>query len=440
MHEQDRALSLAQTVLAAAKEADQAQVSVTITDASYARFARNYVTQNLESQQTSISLTYYLGKKAGTVRSADASPEGVARLVAGAKAIAERVPPDNSFVSLPKPVRLPAGVPSFFAATADASPADRVDKLLPVFARMKRSNLVCSGFTTTQTQTLAIANSLGVAVAYTGTNGGIQVKAIAGSTSGYAQSYALDYSTIDTVPVAEIAASKATLSPEPADLAPGRYTVILEPSAFQSAVKALLEGVDAQNVLDDKDSWMIDRIGKPVMSPNFTLRSDWSDPRLANAPFDPNDGSAVARFTFIDKGVPVAYSTSTYLANKFKVPATGVAESMVIDPGTKSREELIASVERGVLVSRTWYERVVDPRQAAITGLTRDGVYLIENGKLTTSLKNFRYFVSMVEVMKDVEFSNRSTLAEPESDLGYQCVLPDAKIANFNLAAQTSFA
>jgi predicted Zn-dependent protease len=439
MHEQDRALSLAETVLAAAKEADQAQVSITITDASYARFARNYVTQNLESQQTSISLTYYIGKKAGTVKSADASPEGIARLVADAKKIAERVPPDNSFVSLPKPEQLPAGVPSFFATT-DASPADRVEKLLPVFARMKRSNLVCSGFTTTQTQTLAIANSLGVRVAYTGTNGGIQVKAIAGSTSGYAQSYALDYATIDTVPVAEIAASKATVSPEPANLEPGRYAVILEPSAFQSAVKALLEGVDAQNVLDDKDSWMIDRIGKPVMSPNFTLRSDWSDPRLANPPFDPNDGSAVKRFTFIDKGVPVAYSASTYLANKFKVPATGVADSMVIDPGTKSREELIASVDHGVLVSRTWYERVVDPRQAAITGLTRDGVYLIENGKLTKTLKNFRYFVSMVEVMKDVEFSNRSTLAEPESDLGYQCVLPDAKIANFNLAAQTSFA
>jgi predicted Zn-dependent protease len=440
MHEQDRALSLAETVLTAAKEADQAQVSITITDAAYSRFARNYVTQNLESQQTSISLTYYIGKKAGTVKSADASPEGIARLVAGAKEIARRVPPDNSFVTLPKPEQLPAGVPSYFATTAGASPSDRVEKLLPVFARMKRSSLVCSGFTTTQTQTLAIANSLGVRVAYTGTNGGIQVKAIAGSTSGYAQSYALDYATIDTVPVAEIAASKATVSLEPADLAPGRYTVILEPSAFQSAVKALLEGVDAQNVLDDKDSWMIDRIGKHVMSPNFTLRSDWSDPRIANPPFDPNDGSAVKRFTFIDKGVPVAYSTSTYLSNKFKVPATGVADSMVIDPGTKSREELIASVDRGVLISRTWYERVVDPRQAAITGLTRDGVYLIENGKLTKSLKNFRYFVSMVEVMKDVEFSNRSTLAEPESDLGYQCVLPDAKIANFNLAAQTSFA
>jgi predicted Zn-dependent protease len=440
MRDEDRALSLAEAVLKAASDADQAQVSVTLTDAAYARFARNYVTQNLESQQTNISLTYYIGKKSGTIRSADATPEGIARTVARAKEIAQKVPPDNSFVSLPKPQQLSAAVPSFFAATANATPDERTEKLLPVFDVMKRSKLSCSGFTTTQTQTLAIANSLGIRVAYTGTIGGLQVKAMAPATSGYAQSYALDYSNVDPGPVAEHAATKATVSSLPADFAPGRYTVILEPSAFQSAVKALLEGIDAQNVLDDKDSWMIGRLGKPVLSPNFTLRSDWSNPQLANPPFDPNDGAPVEKFTFVDAGVPKAYSVSTYLGNKFKVPATGVASSMVIDPGTKSREELIASVERGVLISRTWYERVVDPRQAAITGLTRDGVYLIENGKLTKALKNFRYFVSMVEVMKDVEFSNRAVLAEPESDLGYSCVLPDAKIANFNLAAQTSFA
>ena len=171
MRNDDRALSLADTVLRAAKGADQAQVSVTIADASYARFARNYVTQNLESQQTTVALTYYIGKKLGTVRSADVSPSGIARLVTQAKAVATRVPPDNSFVSLPKPGALDKAVPSFFASTADATADDRVDKLVPVFAAMKRSNLSCSGFTTTQTQTIAVANSLGVRVSYTGTSG-----------------------------------------------------------------------------------------------------------------------------------------------------------------------------------------------------------------------------------------------------------------------------
>lgn len=439
MHEQDRALRLVEAALRAAAGADQAQVVATIADAAYSRFADNYVIQNLDSQQTTLALTYYIGKKAGTVTSAETSPSGIARLVAQAKAIAQRVPPDNHFVSLPTPQTYAAPVPGYFASTAEATADDRVERLLPVFARMKQAHIVCSGFTTTQTTTVAVGNSLGLQAANTGTTCGLQVKAIAPATSGYAESYALDYSTIDPEPVAERAATKATVSREPAPFPPGRYTVVLEPSAFQSAVKALIEGLDAQDVLDDKDSWMIGRLGQRVFSPNFSLRSDWSNPQLANAPFDLSDGTALTRFSFIEKGIPKAYSVSTYMAHKFHVPATGIANSMVIAPGTKSPDELIASVERGVLISRTWYERVVDPRQAAITGLTRDGVYLIENGKLTRTLKNFRYFVSMVEVMKDVELSNRSVLAEPESDLGYSCVLPDAKIANFNLAAQTSF-
>ncbi len=433
-------MSIAEAVLTAAGGADQAQVTVVIGDASYARFAANYVTQNLDAQQTMIALTSYIGKRSGTVTSADASPAGIARIAAQAKAIAQRVPPDTHFVSLPGPQAYASPVPSYFASTAEATPDQRVDLLLPVFARMKRAQLTASGFATTQIQTIAIANSLGVRAAATGTSAGMQVKAMAPVTSGYAESYALDLAAIDPVAVADRAASKAVVSAVPFDLAPGRYTVVLEPSAFQAVVKALIEGVDAQNVLEDQDSWMIGRIGKPLLSPNFTLRSDWSDPQLANPPFDVSDGTPLTKFAFIDKGVPTAYSVGTYFGRKFNVPITGVANSMVIDPGTKSREELIASVERGVLISRTWYERVVNPRDASITGLTRDGVYLIENGKLVHALKNFRFFVSMIDVMKDVEFSNRSVLAEPESDLGYSCVVPDAKIASFNLAAQTSFA
>ncbi len=441
MRDQDRALTLAEAVLKAAAGADQAQVVVTIGDASYTRFGGTYVTQNLDAQQTTIALTYYIGKKAGTVTTADTSPGSAKRIVAQARAIAERVPPDKGFVSLPKPHAYRSGPNGYFAATAEATPDARVDKLLPVFARMKRSQLACAGFLTTQIVTTAIVNSHGVRAVNTGTISGLQVKAMAGATSGYAESYALDFDTRSTrCRLRSALLKKATVSAAPADLAPGRYTAVLEPSAFQAAVKALLEGVDAQNVLEDKDSWMIGRIGKPLFAPSFTLRSDWSDPNLANPPFDPNDGTPAARFAFISKGVPTAYSVSTYMGRKYHVPITGVANSMVIDPGTKSREALIASVERGVLISRTWYERVVDPREATITGLTRDGVYLIENGVVTKTLKNFRYFVSMVTMMKDVEFSDQPVLAEPDSDLNYACVLPHAKIAHFNLAAQTSFA
>jgi predicted Zn-dependent protease len=304
---------------------------------------------------------------------------------------------------------------------------------------MRRSNLTTSGYTTTQILTLAVVNSLGVRVAFTGTTGGIEIKAMAPATSGYASSYSPDYATIDPVPLADHAASKASVASSPSDFPPGVYPVIMEPSAFQSALKALLEGLNASSVLEDKDSWMTDVIGKPIFSPNFTLHDDWSNPLLADAPFA-GDGSPAQTVTIVEAGVPKTYLADTYAANKYKVARVNGNSDFVVSPGTKSRDELIASTDRGVLISRTWYERVVDPRKAAITGLTRDGVFLIENGKLTKTLKNFRYFVSMLDVMKDVEFSNAPVRTEPELDLQTSMVVPDAKFTRFNLSAQTSYA
>ncbi len=443
MRDQDRALSLAERVLKAAGGADQAQVTVTINDASYARFAGNYVIQNLGAVVTQITLTYYAGKRAGSVSSDDADPAAIARLVASARAIAQRVPPDNGFVSLPKPAAIAPAARSYFDVTAEATPNERVEKLLPLFARMKASQLSSSGFTTTQINTVAVANSLGVRAAFTGTMSGLQLKAIAERTSGFAEFYSPDYGRLDPAAVAERAATKATVSREPATFAPGNYTVFLEPSAFAAALKALTEGMGADNVLEEKDSWMAGRIGRKLFSPTFTLRDDWSHPLFANPPFNVNDGAPSKKVTLIDRGVAKHYVSSTYSANKYHVPNTGhpnFPANGVVDAGTKSRDALLASIERGVLISRTWYERVVDPRQATITGITRDGVYLIENGKLTKTLKNFRYVVSMLDALKDVEFSNAQVLTEPDSDTNYSSALPDAKIGKYHLAAQTSFA
>ena len=239
MRDQDRALSLAERVLKAAAGADQAQVSVAVSDASYARFARNYVVQNLASVSTQITLTYYVGKKSGSVSTDDASPASIARMVAAARAIAQRVPPDNGFVSLPKPAAIATAARSYYDTTADATADDRVEKLLPLFARMKTSDLSSSGFATTQINTVAIANSLGVRAAFTGTMSGLQLKAIAERTSGFAEFYGPDFSMLDPQAVAERAAMKATLSRVPANLKPGTYTVLLEPSAFAAALKAL---------------------------------------------------------------------------------------------------------------------------------------------------------------------------------------------------------
>jgi len=434
------ALALAKHALAFVKGADQASVAVSDNDAAYSRFARNYVVQNIGSLGTTVSVTYVKGKRTGSSSTGDLSDAGLRAVAARAADVASRVPPNAEFVSLAKPGAIPAEH-SVFASTASATPEMRVGKLERVFERMQRSGLSSSGFTTTQTNAYAVANTLGVHAAWAGTYAGIEIKAIGERTSGYADFWTRDYGALDAAERADRAASKATVSNEPADFPPGTYTVILEPPAFVDCINNLYYGFDYAAVKESQDSWMIDRIGKAVFSPALTIVDDWSHPLVANQPFA-SDGAPTKKVVLVEKGVPKNTVASTYTANKFKVASTGhdgYPTNAIVMPGTKSREQLIAETERGILISRTWYTRVVDPRTCTITGLTRDGVYLIENGKLTKTLKNFRFFTSMVTALADVELGNTLYRSE-SSDAPQTLLVPDVKIAKFTLSAQTSFA
>jgi len=278
MRSANEARALAKRILGFTSRANQAEVSVTFDDTAYARFARNYVVQNLASAQGHARITVVSGKHVGTVSTSDLGDDALRAAVARAFDIAGRVPANAEFVSLATPGRIPAPVTSVFAATRDTSPDDRVDKLLPVFARMERSRLSSSGFTTTQTNARAVVNSLGVDATHTATYAGLEIKAIAPHTSGFAEHFARDYATVDAAERAERAAGKATVAGEPQDFAPGTYSVLLEPPAFVDCLNNVLEGMNVGAVLEEKSSWLIGRTGKAVLSPNFTLRDDWSDP------------------------------------------------------------------------------------------------------------------------------------------------------------------
>jgi PmbA protein len=441
MPSQADALALAEKVLALARGADQASVTVTFDDSKYARFADNYVPENLSSTQTTIEVRYVKDKHLGSASGNDQSDASLRRLVATAADVASRVPVNREFVSLAKPAPIAKPVRSIYESTSGATPDDRMAKLLPVFDRMQRSQLLASGFTTTQFDITAVANSLGVRAAFAATYGGIEIKAMAPQTSGFAEYFTRDYATLDSAERADLAASKATVSLTPADFPPGTYTVILEPPAFVDCINNLYGAMEAGSVLEDQDSWMVGRIGKPLFSPNVTVVDDWSHPLVAAQPFA-SDGAPTKKLTLIERGMPKAYVSSTYLANKLKIPNTGhdgYPTNAIVAPGTRTREQLIASVERGILVSRTWYTRLVDPREVVITGLTRDGVYLIENGKLTKTLKNFRFYTSMLSALADCEFGDKLYLAESADTPGTLAV-PVAKIAKFAFSAQTSFA
>src|ERR1700682_6103389 len=187
------ALALAKRTLSYVKGADQASVSVSVSDGAYSRFARNYVVQNLAALGTQVSVTYIKGKRTGSSSTGDVSEAGLHAVVQRAADVSSRVPANPEFVSLPRPshVAQPAEH-SVYAATASATPEFRVAKLQTVFDRMKRSSLNSSGFTTPQSLATAGLDSLGVAAAWEGTSAGIEIKAIGERTSGYADFWTRD--------------------------------------------------------------------------------------------------------------------------------------------------------------------------------------------------------------------------------------------------------
>jgi predicted Zn-dependent protease len=446
VYDKQQALELAERALKYCTGVDQAMVQVSSGNQAYSRFGQNYVTQNLDQDNTQVSVTVISDTRSGLASGSDHSDAGLRKLAALATEIAKATPKNPEFVSLAKPEPIGAAVRSMYPSTATATGDDRVAKLQPVFSRMATSGLVAAGYTTTQTNVNAVVNSLGVRASWEGTYSGIEIKAMAANTSGFAEYFSRDYASVNSAERANLAAAKATVATDPADFEPGTYTVILEPPAFIDCLNNLYSGMNISNVLEDKDSWMIDRIGKTIFSPNLTIVDDWSNPLIANQPFA-DDGSPTQKVVLIDKGTPTNYVSNTYLANKYKKPNTGHSggfggaypSNAVVMPGTKSREQLIAETDKGILISRTWYTRAVDPRDCTITGLTRDGVFLIEGGKLTKTLKNFRFFTSVLKMLEVVELGNTQFLAE-SADTPGTLVCPVAKIGKFTLSAQTSFA
>ena len=197
MRSASEARALAHRVLGSVQGADQAQVAVDFEDAAYARFARNYVVQNLAQSQGRVDVTYVKDQHVGTASTSNLSDDGLKRVAAAAAEIASRVPVNHEFVSLARPAPIERPARSVYTATRDATPDDRVAKLLPVFARMQRSGLAASGFTTTQAGSVAVVNSLGVDAAHETTYGGIEIKAMAARTSGFAEYFSRDYASLD---------------------------------------------------------------------------------------------------------------------------------------------------------------------------------------------------------------------------------------------------
>src|SRR5208282_1210794 len=257
-----------------------------------------------------------------------------------------------------------------------------------------------------------MANSKGLFAHYEQSRSEFSVTILEKNSSGWAKSNSPDIRTLDPDALAASASQKATESREPREIPAGRYTTILPPSAVLDLVGFLFYDFAGTAVLD-KRSCFTGRMGKKILDENITLWDDVYHPLQTGTPYD-GEGVPRQKVLLVDHGVPknLVYSRAT--AKKMKAKPTGHGFSLpndygeapmnlVFAGGDKSVDEMVRSTERGILVTRLWYIREVDPYEKILTGMTRDGTFLVENGRVAGGIRNFRFNQSILEMLSKVE-------------------------------------
>jgi predicted Zn-dependent protease len=331
-------------------------------------------------------------------------------------------------------------VPGYVDATAGVTAADRARAALTALEPARKAgDLQAAGFLVVNTGASAFGNSKG-GFAYhrtTRANYTLTVRSADGTGSGWAGAEDNDWAKIDFAKVSNSAIEKARLSRNPVAIEPGRYTVILEPQAVGDLVSLLAFSLQARLADEGRSAFAKagggNKIGERIMDPRVTILSDPQDPQMLLQPFD-GQGFPSRRMVWIENGVLKELAYTRFWAQKQgKIPTPG-AGSLKMVGGTTTAEEMIRSTPRGILVTRLWYLRSVDPRTILFTGLTRDGTFLIENGKITKAVKNFRFNESPLFMLNNLEAIGPSIrIAGAES--GGSIVTPTIKVRDFNFTS-----
>jgi len=303
-----------------------------------------------------------------------------------------------------------------------------------------------AGFVATSTGSITVANSHGRLCSYEGTEALANVKQTGNDATGYGEVSSPNLEDIDGTTVSRIAAEKSLATARPRAVEPGTWTVILEPVAFGELLSYLTGHFSAQ-AIDEGSSFLTwDSIGTQHVDASITMRDDWAHPLAPGMPFD-YEGTPRERVALFEHGIAKTVLTDSRWSARLNKPNTGHALPapnsegpqplyVTIDPGNESVESLIRNTKRGLLISRFWYIRPVDQRQTIVTGMTRDGTFLIENGTIVGGVHNLRFNQSIVAALK------KATLADTvvrTTGLGYTSVLPAVKLDAFTFSSSTSF-
>jgi predicted Zn-dependent protease len=430
----DRALSFS--------KAEETQVVLTGGDRANVRFARNSVTTAGASSGYSLAIAAKFGLKTGTVTASEFSDASLQRAARNAEEIA-KLSPDNPEAMPMLGAQTYAALNPYFEDAASATPEWRANAVRAALAAAKEKDVVAAGFVETSAQIQAVATSKGQFGygRFTAADYNLTARTQDGTGSGWASKSFNELRLLDPVRLAGTAIDKAARSHSPTAIEPGKYTVVLEPAAMADLIVNLIFAADARQSDEGRSFFSKKgggtRLGEQIVSDKVRLYSDPAHPLAPALPFD-GQGLPVKTIDWIDKGVLKNLSYSRYWAQKQGKEPTPGPGNLIMDGGTASMDELIKGVERGVLVTRFWYIRQLDPQTLLVTGLTRDGLFLIEKGKVTRPVKNMRWNESPVFALNNLDAMTapeRTVSGEGVGGAGFSVVCPAARIREFTFTS-----
>jgi len=437
----EQAKALADRALSFSK-AEETQVTLTGGDRANVRFARNSVTTAGASSGYSLAISAKVGQRIGTVTASEFSDASLQRAVRNAEEIA-RLSPENPEAMPLVGAQTYKDVETYFDDAANATPEWRAAAVKAALDAAKEKNVDAAGFVETSAQILAVATSKGQFGygRFTAADYNLTARTPDGTGSGWASKSYNELKLLQPKTLASAAIDKAARSHNPVAIEPGKYTVVLEPAAMADIIANLAFAADARQADEGRSFFSKKgggtRVGEQVVAEKVSLYSDPAHPLAPAVPFD-GEGLPLQRIDWIGKGVLKNLSYSRYWAQKQGKAATPQPGNLIMDGGTATVDDLIAGVERGVLVTRFWYIRSLDPQTLVVTGLTRDGLFLIEKGKVTRPVKNMRWNESPVFALNNLDAMTppeRAVSGEGVGGAGFSIVCPAARIREFTFTS-----
>ncbi len=425
------------------------------------RFANNTIHQNMAEENYGVSVRTVFGGRTARATTNKFDDESLRNVVKASEDLAKVQEPDPDLLPVPNAGEgaLTTRAPSrHFAETAALTPEQRADGVGKIVAIAQKQKLTTAGIFASSESIESIFNSRGLNQWHTQTSAEVSITMLDVDSSGWQKANSPDVRNLNPQELAEIAAKKAVESKSPREVAPGKYTVILSPAAVLDMVGFMFFDFGGLAILDQR-SFLNNRIGTQLFGENISIWDDVAHPLQSGPAFD-GEGVPRKKIPLVEKGIVKRLVYARASAEKMKksehaakvglIEATGHGFPIPNEVGEgpmnivfesprdpKTVQQMVDSTERGILVTRLWYIREVDPYEKILTGMTRDGTFLIENGKLVCGVRNFRFNQSLIDLLKNVD--EMSTPVRTSGEESFDMVVPAMKVRDFNFTEVTKF-